>query len=131
MLQAKAGWLSRRDEPHRRKLRIEARARTLARKNRFNGKRFGLLVILGRYSGEYFICRCDCGTEKYVQGSNLFSGSTRSCGCQHYNASDSQRENCRKAILARYARMTPDERGAIVRKAWVTRKLRYGSRGQA
>ena len=30
---------------------------------------------------KYWACRCDCGTEVVVQGTNLVSGNTKSCGC--------------------------------------------------
>jgi hypothetical protein len=29
----------------------------------------------------YWLCRCDCGTEKIVSAGNLRSGHTQSCGC--------------------------------------------------
>lgn len=28
-----------------------------------------------------YLCRCDCGTEFIVLGSNLLAGRTKSCGC--------------------------------------------------
>ena len=30
---------------------------------------------------KYFNCRCDCGTERTVQGPSLTQGTTKSCGC--------------------------------------------------
>lgn len=50
-----------------------------------SGKRFGRLVvldldhILNRKS--YWKCKCDCGNETVVLGSNLSKGTTKSCGC--------------------------------------------------
>jgi hypothetical protein len=50
------------------------------------GRRFGRLTVL-RFHGPRpryqtaWLCRCDCGSEKVVQGSNLQSGTTQSCGC--------------------------------------------------
>lgn len=29
----------------------------------------------------YWLCRCDCGRETWVRGSNLVSGAVKSCGC--------------------------------------------------
>jgi len=29
----------------------------------------------------HYLCKCDCGKEKVVQGSLLISGNTKSCGC--------------------------------------------------
>lgn len=54
------------------------------------GQVFGRWTIIGRHSVKPFrcgtatinwACRCECGTEKVVQGSNLRSGHSRSCGC--------------------------------------------------
>jgi len=50
------------------------------------GRRFGKLVVLSlvestRERGQrYWICRCDCGYEKAIQGHSLRSGNTKSCG---------------------------------------------------
>lgn len=47
------------------------------------GERYGKLVVTERLPGypPSFRTKCDCGTEKTVAGSNLFSGRTLSCGC--------------------------------------------------
>lgn len=29
----------------------------------------------------FWICRCECGTERVVNGKNLASGKSTSCGC--------------------------------------------------
>jgi hypothetical protein len=48
-------------------------------------QRFGRLMVaehLGLRNGSrMWRCRCDCGAEKIVSGSNLRRGSTNSCGC--------------------------------------------------
>lgn len=47
------------------------------------GRRYGRLVVLssvGPGTGRFQV-RCDCGTKKTVDGGNLASGDTRSCGC--------------------------------------------------
>ncbi len=48
-------------------------------------KRFGRLLVLGpkTHKGKliYWLCRCDCGTEKLIRGQNLRNGSSESCGC--------------------------------------------------
>lgn len=46
------------------------------------GQRFGKLVVLQRsekpaeykHNSDYWLCRCDCGNETVVLGSNLTSG---------------------------------------------------------
>lgn len=54
------------------------------------GQVLGRWTIVGRHSVRSFqcgttsiawACRCSCGTEKVVQGSNLRSGHSQSCGC--------------------------------------------------
>ncbi len=50
------------------------------------GKKFGRLTAIKRI-GSYpnrtatWLCKCDCGTEKIVNGYHLRQGHTRSCGC--------------------------------------------------
>ena len=49
------------------------------------GERYGKLVVLeyaySKNRKAYWRCRCDCGNEKIVSGTNMQSGNTRSCGC--------------------------------------------------
>lgn len=50
------------------------------------GQKFGRLSVIARTdnsksSKTRFICRCECGKEVVVVGSNLRSGNTTSCGC--------------------------------------------------
>jgi hypothetical protein len=51
------------------------------------GSRFGRLVVLQRekprkgYHGAMWLCKCDCGKTTIVNGQNLKSGNTTSCGC--------------------------------------------------
>lgn len=49
------------------------------------GKRFGRLVVLRRTDNigkkPAWVCKCDCGNERIVTGSNLNSGNVQSCGC--------------------------------------------------
>lgn len=53
------------------------------------GQRFGRLVVISKsasntsYHGAMWKCRCDCGNETIVNGGNLRSGNTTSCGCYH------------------------------------------------
>lgn len=51
------------------------------------GQRFGRLFVIrrddSRKKAAYWLCRCDCGNEKVVQGCHLRSGATVSCGCFH------------------------------------------------
>lgn len=53
------------------------------------GMRFGRWKVLSRsprpeyHTGKdaWWLCRCDCGTESIVNGKNLRTGQTLSCGC--------------------------------------------------
>jgi len=53
------------------------------------GKRFGRLTVIGgpkldksiHKSNRMWLCRCRCGGEKWVLGSLLSIGRTKSCGC--------------------------------------------------
>lgn len=52
------------------------------------GQRFGRWAVI-RYGDRTlagqtrWLCRCDCGTERLVQGGHLRGGRTQSCGCLH------------------------------------------------
>lgn len=45
------------------------------------GQKFGRWEVLGRAEKLHWICRCECGTEKPVDGGSLRRGDTKSCGC--------------------------------------------------
>ena len=54
------------------------------------GEKFGMLTVIEQAPSSAkglrrWLCRCDCGTEKIVTGSNLRRGTTVSCGCKHKN----------------------------------------------
>ena len=62
----------------------------MGKKIDLTGKKFGRLTVLGeaesrvRNNGKiayYWKCRCDCGTEKEIEGRALREGTTVSCGC--------------------------------------------------
>ena len=51
------------------------------------GQRFGLLTVIERRPSKNghsnWLCKCDCGTEKEILGTNLKTGKVVSCGCYH------------------------------------------------
>lgn len=55
------------------------------------GKKFGLLTVLEediehpktKNRCKFWKCQCDCGNIKVINGNNLRSGNTKSCGCLH------------------------------------------------
>lgn len=64
-----------------------------------SGMRFGRLVVTDIYERRrgksgvkfFWLCKCDCGNEKYVSASLLRNGTILSCGCLH-------RENITKSV---------------------------------
>lgn len=57
----------------------------MAKLKDITGQKFGRWLIIEQAvsgdQGANWLCRCDCGVEKIVNGKNLRSGVTRSCGC--------------------------------------------------
>lgn len=45
-----------------------------------DNKKYGRWTILEEKEGKFF-CKCECGTEKLVNPTNLLGGRTKSCGC--------------------------------------------------
>ena len=49
------------------------------------GQTFGHWKVLKRADNRkkivMWLCKCDCGTEKIVQGTSLKNGTSNSCGC--------------------------------------------------
>jgi hypothetical protein len=69
-------------------------------------EKYGRLTIVrlshrDNRSRKYYVCRCDCGTEKTVQAHLLSCGNTKSCGCLK-----------REALASLRARL-PDNGGVI------------------
>lgn len=69
----------------------------MAKKNGLNqivkiesGTRFGRWTVLRFDSvkrNSFYLCRCDCGTERSVMARNLLNGRSKSCGCYHLEVS--------------------------------------------
>ena len=57
--------------------------------NDLTGQRFGRWTVIERApkpeynssTGAFWRCRCDCGTERVVNGNSLKVGISTSCGC--------------------------------------------------
>lgn len=51
------------------------------------GQRFSRWLVIaeapkqGKFNHAWWLCRCDCGTERAVCASNLKPGTSKSCGC--------------------------------------------------
>ena len=55
------------------------------------GQRFGLWTVVAvgprsSHHNRYYLCVCDCGSERMVLNVGLSSGGSRSCGCLHRDA---------------------------------------------
>lgn len=58
----------------------------MSTKKDITGLRFGRWIVLEenkeRFHGRVmYLCRCDCGTERIVEGARMRSGGSQSCGC--------------------------------------------------
>lgn len=96
------------------------------------GQRFGRLVVLERVENKgcgapRWLCRCDCKKKVVVNGSNLRSGRTKSCGCL-------------KRELVTESNLTHGQRYSRLYRIWLGMKARcyissstdftyYGARG--
>lgn len=54
--------------------------------NDLTGMKFGKLTAIKKVGSNknkqaFWLCRCDCGNEKIILGSNLLNENTKSCGC--------------------------------------------------
>jgi hypothetical protein len=94
-----------------------------------SGQRFGAWSIVryattrsyaGRGAIAYWLCRCDCGTERQVNGSSLRKGQSASCGCVAFKAQS------KKLLLHGYAR-TDKRSGDRTYTTWRSMKYRCSS----
>jgi hypothetical protein len=57
----------------------------MSKLNDLTGRRFGRLTAIARATAQgtrvYWVCMCDCGTEKFVRAAHLYGGKVLSCGC--------------------------------------------------
>ena len=47
------------------------------------GEKYGRweIIAIDKSRNHYYVCRCECGTTKSVNGSTLKNGTSKSCGC--------------------------------------------------
>lgn len=99
------------------------------------GQRFGKLSVMDKIAPPkgrtLFVCLCDCGKQVTLNGSDLQSGNTKSCGCH-------RRETSSQLNLKHGATINGKHTGAY--RSWTTMKSRcynednnrfyaYGGRG--
>ena len=70
------------------------------------GERFGRLTVMefafiDIYRHAHWLCKCDCGNEKIINGKALRCGDTKSCGCINLERIKTMgiKHNCRKTRL--------------------------------
>ena len=67
-------------------------------RNNLTGKRFGRLTVLQyaetRNKRAYWLCQCDCGNQKIVNGNLLQNGDTASCGCLRKETTSKTGKSC-------------------------------------
>lgn len=105
----------------------------LSKRQELTGRVFGRLTVLhrveNRYGKTHWLCRCECGTTKVIQGQHLKDGHTASCGCaspfgtthagtqeQLYSVWSAMRRRCYKPNFISYANY--GGRGITVCDAW-------------
>lgn len=100
------------------------------------GERYGRLVVVEQTPGRsvggqvLWVCRCDCGNVRVLNGNALQSGNTKSCGClthgrpkhgmsgtAEYRAWKAMKERCLKPNNPRYADY--GGRGITIHPDWV------------
>lgn len=79
----------------------------------FTGQKFNSYTFLvfdsRKKSRPYWLCRCDCGTEKVVRASDVVSGNVKSCGCLNREDLTNQRFN--KLVFLYFCYRTNDGKG--------------------
>ena len=72
------------------------------------GQRFGRLTVIEKSDKKgdnvFWICRCDCGNIKTINGSSLRSGRTKSCGC--YSKEITSKTTLKNLEGQRFGRLT-------------------------
>lgn len=104
----------------------------MAKRIDLTGQKFNMLTVIkldhvGKRSTSYWLCKCDCGNEAVVNGGNLRSGATKSCGCLKHIASkkkmkeNAEKENRQSLVGKRFGRLTviSNKCEDVISKTWV------------
>lgn len=65
------------------------------------GDKYGSWTIISKciknkFGKDSYLCKCICGTEKYVEGQSLVKGKSKSCGCVRKVSKEIQKERIKK-----------------------------------
>ena len=76
----------------------------MGRKRNLRGQRFERLTVIeegykSKNGSLMWLCRCDCGTEKYVRSDSLLSGRIKSCGCYNKDVAKAHLEGQKYGFL--------------------------------
>lgn len=88
------------------------------------GQRFGRLVVIEQAprnspnNHRMWVCRCDCGSEKTVVGSELPRGRLRSCGCLRRDLIATKSKGNEYGVRHGGARLVRDGRFAPEYRCW-------------
>jgi len=74
------------------------------------GQKFGRLTVIKRVNSvndsTMYLCKCECGKEKIINGAHLRRGKTKSCGCLHKEADENRKLSTglasMRALIRRY-----------------------------
>ncbi len=70
------------------------------------GSKFNKWTVLSldsvRHKVYYYLCRCECGTEKAVRGTHLSAGTSKSCGCLSKFSHDPRLASANKVYINHY-----------------------------
>ena len=74
------------------------------------GQRFGRLTVIKKVDKPdgllnrncYWLCLCDCGNKKIINGRSLRNGSTNSCGCLHKDAQNGVKRTRKNIVEPKY-----------------------------
>lgn len=79
--------------------------------NNIVGKTFGKWTVLKLITNKTYLCQCECGTIKEVDGYNLVRGLTNDCGCNRLQKLEERNEV--DLIGQKFHRLTVIEKGEI------------------
>lgn len=68
----------------------------------YTGERFGKLVAMERKRENkhtYYLCKCDCGKEKWIFSGSLTNNKTKSCGCERVRIAKEERDRIQSSNL--------------------------------